>query len=451
MPDLISSQLVENQEKQERIGERSLCQRACSKTGNGAPPTQDQDRNQVATLPLSRVRFSADGHVKFWCRLPHPSSEQHTVSCADLSKNTTHRVGRHCLTPPGAHVIHAVDHDNSWSARRTDAVSPGRGHGDEKGRQQRRRRFRRTRWFLMRFRIDGAMIESGKPNTRICQICATLSHLRGSLPWVGLHPSSPAGRPPRRRQPWVAVCGPPWVPPPPPAPTPPRCSVGGPPPFLAVPWVGPLLLAVPWVGPHPASLLRGWAPTPPRRPCGFVGLLHRPTSLSCPCRHQSLPADDLCPCCWWIKPAQGKPVKNFVMEGDSMRPSKKWLGIPVASRLPVAEGETLAIGVSTRMLEVMDVGSLRTEASQSPEVEGAASAVEGETLAVGVSTRVLREEEGGTLRTVASRSIGAEGSLMIQQPMSFVGRVAGVVLLAKSATLWGKTTTCNSTCGAGHS
>ena len=32
----------------------------------------------------------------------------------------------------------------------------------------------------------------------------------------------------------------------------------------------------------------------------------------------------------------------------------------------MAEGETLAVGVSTRMLEVMDVGSLRTEASQSP-------------------------------------------------------------------------------------
>ena len=35
-----------------------------------------------------------------------------------------------------------------------------------------------------------------------------------------------------------------------------------------------------------------------------------------------------------------------------MRPSMKGLGIPVASWLPVVEGETLAVGVSTRVLGV---------------------------------------------------------------------------------------------------
>ena len=44
-----------------------------------------------------------------------------------------------------------------------------------------------------------------------------------------------------------------------------------------------------------------------------------------------------------------------MVDGDSTRPSKNGLGILVASRLPVAEGETLAVGVSTRMLEVTDV------------------------------------------------------------------------------------------------
>ena len=33
----------------------------------------------------------------------------------------------------------------------------------------------------------------------------------------------------------------------------------------------------------------------------------------------------------------------------------------------MVEGESLAVGVSTRMLGVMDVTSLRTEATQSPE------------------------------------------------------------------------------------
>ena len=88
------------------------------------------------------------------------------------------------------------------------------------------------------------------------------------------------------------------------------------------------------------------------------------------------------------------------MDGDSTRPSMKGLGIPAASRLPVAEGETLAVGVSTRMLGVMDVGSLRIEASQSPEGERPVWTVESETLADGVSTRVLGVMDGGSLRTV---------------------------------------------------
>ena len=70
------------------------------------------------------------------------------------------------------------------------------------------------------------------------------------------------------------------------------------------------------------------------------------------------------------------------MDGDSTRPSMKGLGIPAASRLPVVEGETLAVGVSFRMLGLMDVGSLRTEASQSPEGGMPVWTVEGETLAV---------------------------------------------------------------------
>ena len=69
-----------------------------------------------------------------------------------------------------------------------------------------------------------------------------------------------------------------------------------------------------------------------------------------------------------------RPFKNIVMDGGSTRPSTKGLGIP--ARLPVAEGETLAVGVSSRMLGVMDGGSLRTVASRSPEVEDAALAVE---------------------------------------------------------------------------
>ena len=46
----------------------------------------------------------------------------------------------------------------------------------------------------------------------------------------------------------------------------------------------------------------------------------------------------------------------------------------------MAEGESLAVGVSTRMFGVMDVGSLRTEATQSPEEECFVWTVEGETF-----------------------------------------------------------------------
>ena len=85
-----------------------------------------------------------------------------------------------------------------------------------------------------------------------------------------------------------------------------------------------------------------------------------------------------------------RPVKNIVMDGDSTRPVMKGLGIPAVSRLLVVEGETLAVGVSTRMLGVMDVGSLRTVASRSTEVEDAA-------LAVGVSTRAISVMVGGSM------------------------------------------------------
>ena len=65
----------------------------------GVSLTQVQDLNQVATL-LS----PASG-----------SQQMDTSRVADLSltKNTTHRVGRHCLTASGAHVINANGHDNS--------------------------------------------------------------------------------------------------------------------------------------------------------------------------------------------------------------------------------------------------------------------------------------------------------------------------------------------------
>ena len=163
----------------------------------------------------------------------------------------------------------------------------------------------------------------------------------GGLPGVGHHPSSPTVGPPSRLPWFFAVGGPPWV-----------------------------------------------GPTPRRRPCGFVGVvdfLHRRASQfdqSCPPHHQSLPSDDWCPCSRWIKAAHDDLVKNIVMDGhsvqlnknilmdgDSTRPSTKGLGIPAASRLPVVEGETLAVGVSTRVLGVMNVGSLRTEVFQSPESE----------------------------------------------------------------------------------
>ena len=144
----------------------------------------------------------------------------------------------------------------------------------EESRQQRRRIFRRTRWFLIRFRLERWRHDRvRRSNARICQTCAMLSHVRGSSPWVG--PRGPTS-PRRRPRDLLAVCqgSSPcvglrrW------APTPPRRAVGGPPPLVAV-------------------------------PCGFVGFLHRTTSqfdLSRPCRHQSLPTDDLCPCWWWIQP-----------------------------------------------------------------------------------------------------------------------------------------------------
>ena len=182
----------------------------------------------------------------------------------------------------------------------------------------------------------------------------------GVPPWVGPHPSSPAVGRPCRLPRVLAVGGPPCVgshtslPAARPCRLPRVLAVGGP----------------PCVGPYTSSPAV-W----------FCWFLHRTTNQfdqSCPRRHQSLPTDDWCPCCRWIQPAQYDPVKNIVMDGDSIRPVKnivtdgdstrmKGLGIPAASRLPVAEGDTLAVGVSTRMLGVMDVGSLRTEASQSPE------------------------------------------------------------------------------------
>ena len=70
------------------------------------------------------------------------------------------------------------------------------------------------------------------------------------------------------------------------------------------------------------------------------------------------------------------------MDGELTRPSAKWLGIPVSSRLPVVEGETL--------LGVMVGVSLRTEVFQSPESECPVWTVDGETLAEG--SRLVRSE-----------------------------------------------------------
>ena len=66
-----------------------------------------------------------------------------------------------------------------------------------------------------------------------------------------------------------------------------------------------------------------------------------------------------------------------------MRPSKKGLGIPVASWLPEVEGETLAVGVSSRALGVMDGDSAWTVATRSPQVGCTVWAAEGETLGDG--------------------------------------------------------------------
>ena len=75
--------------------------------------------------------------------------------------------------------------------------------------------------------------------------------------------------------------------------------------------------------------------------------------------HLTISQFDLpCPCFLWIQPAQGILDKTFVMDGGSMRPSKKELDIPVASWLPVVEGETLAVGVSTRAISVLVGGSM---------------------------------------------------------------------------------------------
>ena len=184
-------------------------------TSAGVSPTQVQDRNQVATLPspasgsqqmdTSRVGAASLTQVQ-------NSTQELVQSSLSHTKNTTHRVGRHCPTASGAHVINANGHDTSWSARRTDAVSPGRRHGDKECRQQ-RRRFRRIRWFPIRFHIERWCVDRvWRTGARICLICAILSHIHGSSPWVG-----PRGRASTcRRRPCVLVAADcrwssPWV------------------------------------------------------------------------------------------------------------------------------------------------------------------------------------------------------------------------------------------------
>ena len=174
-------------------------------------------------IAFSRVTFLADGHVKFWRRPSHPSADL----SLSLAKDTNHRVSGHCHTAPDAHVINAVDDDNSWTARRTDPVPPGRSHGDESRRQQRRRRIRRTRWLLMRTCIERwswsrlASQNSNLPGMRHiepsphwCRGWAPIPRRRpwvlavdGPL-WVGPHPSSQSlDVGPRRRLPWVLAVG----------------------------------------------------------------------------------------------------------------------------------------------------------------------------------------------------------------------------------------------------
>ena len=96
-------------------------------------------------------------------------------------------------------------------------------------------------------------------------------------------------------------------------------------------WAPLPLLAVPWVGPHSASPSRGWAATPSSLTvwcCWFSPPHNQPVR---PRRHQSLPTD-WCPCCRWIQPAQDDPVKNIVMDGDTMRPLDGWETLRVQAR-----------------------------------------------------------------------------------------------------------------------
>ena len=141
-------------------------------------------------------------------------------------------------------------------------------------------------------------------------------------------------------------------------------------------WCPSPLLTVPWVAVHPSSptVWFRWFSLPHNQPVRSV--MPMPSSEACQpttCAHGGGGS------------SQPKEIQsNFEWRLDAL----KGLDILVASRLPVVEGETLAVGV-TRALDVMDVGSLRTEASQSPEREGAGRA------------DLWR-------RTVASRSPGAE-------------------------------------------
>ena len=174
--------------------------------------------------------------------------------------------------------------------------------------------------------------------------------------------------------------------------------------------------------PRVVAVARGWAPTPRRRPCGFVGVvgsLHRTANQfvqSCQRLHQSLPTDDWCPCCRWIQSARDGLVKNVVVDGDSTRPNMKGLGIPAASRLPVVEGKTLADEVLTRVLGVVDGGSLRTAASQSREMDDA-------TLAVGVSTRAISVMARGSTSSRRTEIVctGTQRSLEVDCPACAAG------------------------------
>ena len=140
MPDLISSQLVEIKKNKKELERYPSVRELVPRPATVLP----RPRTRTA-IKLQHASGSKQmGHVKFWCHLPHPSSEQHTV-CTDLSKNSHLRVLMSSMQSIMTTVGELGGQMRSLQADVTEM---------KKGRQQRRRRFRRTRWFLIRFRIE---------------------------------------------------------------------------------------------------------------------------------------------------------------------------------------------------------------------------------------------------------------------------------------------------------